>query len=671
MSGAQMANASPAEIARGLITFLGEVSKEEGVKVLAALLSMQLTDADNIGISGEEILYHTSGTAIEDIRFRRPEGPRRGTATNPDRPGSSDTQDEVRVAEDLIVNPEWQRDQDLIDNLESELHQALSRIEEYEAQLQTMHKNWKKELERLRAERAERETELTTQKKKFEELIKKIQDLEAESANIRSHYQELQRQASESDTYTKQKDAELETVKSQYEDTTNECQRLKLELEKVQTNPNIHDELQRLRSENADYVKQLEENKTELDKVRTLNISLIGGLSPLFFLSFLRQTFEASTADLRFHQDGHWLHDDIMINLADNDRTKIWSGGGEGPADIVCQENLHFDAKWSECGPVHTVEITGEKLATPQGRFQLYRIFQTNVGALIVLARYGINKPDAYADIRGKDKRILGKVIQDTNRPKKSRFQQWPEMFKGTGKAESWGKTQQYTTLSMSPSGAMEASESMSQNSGKQLNNWPLLAGLSIRLSYFQAVLLLYDYLLTLPTEIQIVWPRPKPWFLLIRYLALSTNFTMVVLTFGTFRSQVDINSHSWLGSTANTMAPLLGSAWEAGNSILIAAVDVANILIYYFGDVNWLTHGKPFLAGSLAWLASALSAVLTARLILNMCKVVDTDGMAVGDVASEDADTVQWNDIDGTPMEHIRGHVRNRASRGYGNDLE
>ncbi|KAJ7855300.1 hypothetical protein B0H14DRAFT_3449089 [Mycena olivaceomarginata] len=72
----------------------------------------------------------------------------------------------------------------------------------------------------------------------------------------------------------------------------------------------------------------------------------------------------------------------------------------------------------------------------------------------------------------------------------------------------------------------------MSQNSGKQLNNWPLLAGLA---------LLLYDYLLTLPTEIHIMWPRPKPWFILVRYLALSTNFTMVVLTFGTFGSQMNM----------------------------------------------------------------------------------------------------------------------------------
>ena len=58
-----------------------------------------------------------------------------------------------------------------------------------------------------------------------------------------------------------------------------------------------------------------------------------------------------------------------------------------------------------------------------------------------------------------------------------------------------------------------------------------------------------------------------------------------------------------------------------------------------------------------------SLSAVLIAHLILNMREVADTDGMAVGDVASEDTNTVEWNDIAGIPMEHIRGHVRNRAS--------
>ncbi|KAJ7917832.1 hypothetical protein B0H13DRAFT_2322043 [Mycena leptocephala] len=53
-----------------------------------------------------------------------------------------------------------------------------------------------------------------------------------------------------------------------------------------------------------------------------------------------------------------------------------------------------------------------------------------------------------------------------------------------------------------------------------------------------------------------------------------------------------------------------------------------------------------------LAWLASALSAVLTARLILNMREVVDTDSM---DIASVEASTVEWNDIDGIPMEDTR----------------
>ncbi|KAJ7937953.1 hypothetical protein B0H13DRAFT_1851904 [Mycena leptocephala] len=201
---------------------------------------------------------------------------------------------------------------------------------------------------------------------------------------------------------------------------------------------------------------------------------------------------------------------------------------------------------------------------------------------------------------------------------------------------------------------AMDTSESMSQNSGKQLNNWPLLAGL---------VLLLYDYLLTLPTEIHIVWPRSRPWLLLIRYLALGTNLSMVVLTFGIFGLQWNrwisiltlcvyalfnrkrvilwLLSLAGLGSLAigvcsgleaqPTPRPRspevcacflmsrIAGAWEA--ECLIAAVDVANILSYY--DHSRISSAiKPFLAGSLAWLAGALSAVLTARLILNMRQV-------------------------------------------------
>ncbi|KAJ7898098.1 hypothetical protein B0H13DRAFT_2337633 [Mycena leptocephala] len=214
----------------------------------------------------------------------------------------------------------------------------------------------------------------------------------------------------------------------------------------------------------------------------------------------------------------------------------------------------------------------------------------------------------------------------------------------------------------------MDTSEYMSQNSGKQLNNWPLLAGL---------VLLLYDYLLTLPTEIYIMWPRPRPWLLLIRYLALGTNLSMVVLTFGIFGLQMDIVIRIAGAWEAEVFRDVLIFAftllrgtlhWRSDNYrsrlvkcfildgfvyfCLIAAVDVANILSYYFGD--------PFLAGSLAWLAGALSAVLTARLILNMREVADTNSMSVSDVASVEASTVEWNDIDGIPMEDTRGHVRN-----------
>ncbi|KAJ7913993.1 hypothetical protein B0H13DRAFT_1873340 [Mycena leptocephala] len=223
----------------------------------------------------------------------------------------------------------------------------------------------------------------------------------------------------------------------------------------------------------------------------------------------------------------------------------------------------------------------------------------------------------------------------------------------------------------------------MSQNSGKQLNNWPLLAGL--------AEALVPPHPLPGPQYKlhhggAYLWNLQTSAILTLRVYALFNRNRVILglLSLGGLGSLAIGVVHTLIGSEAPPTPRLrspevracflmsrIAGAWEAGNPILIAAVDVANILIYYFGDVNWLTYGKPFLAGSLAWLASALSAVLTARLILNMREVADTDGMAVGDVASEDADTMEWNDIDGTPMEHIRGRVRNRASWGYGNDLE
>ncbi|KAJ7841788.1 hypothetical protein B0H14DRAFT_2782138 [Mycena olivaceomarginata] len=238
-----------------------------------------------------------------------------------------------------------------------------------------------------------------------------------------------------------------------------------------------------------------------------------------------------------------------------------------------------------------------------------------------------------------------------------------------------------------------EASEPLAQNCRQLLSNWPSLAG---------PVLVFYDYILMLPTEMHLIWRHPKPWFLLIRYLALVTNIIVVVSTFGNFGPELIVwisckwlpmikksflivqeiiiyvyalfNRHQailvllsvWLGTTTDTTAPPPGSpcsfagAWEAGlfrdvlifgftllrgilhwrradhspcvdcfviDGILIAAVDVANILMYY-----------PLLAGSLAWLASALSAVLIARLMLNMREVIDTGvyGTDVGAIVSE-----------------------------------
>ncbi|KAJ7815468.1 hypothetical protein B0H13DRAFT_2381032 [Mycena leptocephala] len=291
----------------------------------------------------------------------------------------------------------------------------------------------------------------------------------------------------------------------------------------------------------------------------------------------------------------------------------------------------------------------------------------------------------------------------------------------------------------------MEASESLAQNCRQLLNHWPSLAG---------PVLAFYDYTLTLPTEIHLIWRHPKPWFLLIRYLALATNIIVVVSTFGNFgpenhmnickwlpmikksflivqeiiiyailtlRVYALFNRHwvilvllsvvglgslgvgVWLGTTTDATAPLPGSAWEAGlfrdvlifsftllrgilhwrradhspcvdcfvidgfiYFCLITVVDVANILMYYFGD--------PFLASSLAWLASALSAVLIARRMLNMREVVDTGayGTDVGAIVSEDDDesVVEWNIIDAILLRQMGAHVRNRASRGHADDF-
>ncbi|KAJ7866902.1 hypothetical protein B0H13DRAFT_1897793 [Mycena leptocephala] len=112
--------------------------------------------------------------------------------------------------------------------------------------------------------------------------------------------------------------------------------------------------------------------------------------------------------------------DDCLIHLL-NSCTLMENGLSAGQASLswsVIREapntsNLAYVHHTGRFHGVRTVEITGKKLATPQGRFQLYRIVHKNVGALIVLARYGINKPDAYVDIRARlaGSRELGKGV--------------------------------------------------------------------------------------------------------------------------------------------------------------------------------------------------------------------------------------------------------------------
>lgn len=63
------------------------------------------------------------------------------------------------------------------------------------------------------------------------------------------------------------------------------------------------------------------------------------------------------------------------------------------------------------------------------------------------------------------------------------------------------------------------------------------------RLTLNDAVVLAYDYLLTLPAEVHFIWERPKRgssyWFFLNRYLALSTTLIMAVFTFANLPPEV------------------------------------------------------------------------------------------------------------------------------------
>ncbi|KAJ7903893.1 hypothetical protein B0H13DRAFT_1882093 [Mycena leptocephala] len=233
----------------------------------------------------------------------------------------------------------------------------------------------------------------------------------------------------------------------------------------------------------------------------------------------------------------------------------------------------------------------------------------------------------------------------------------------------------------------MEAS-----NSAKLLNNWPLLVGL--------AEVMVPPHPLpgpqhTLHNGGAYIWNLRTSAILTLCVYALF-NCNRVILGLLSLAGFGSLAIGMWLGNTADATAPLPRSSCIIShvshcrriggrmdlfifggvirdetesrilmNESLIVAVDVANILMHHFGD--------PLLAGSFAWLASALSAVLIARLMLNMHEVADTDGMTIGEVASEESLSVEWNTIDddSIPMEQMGGHMWNRASWGHGSHLE
>jgi hypothetical protein len=65
----------------------------------------------------------------------------------------------------------------------------------------------------------------------------------------------------------------------------------------------------------------------------------------------------------------------------------------------------------------------------------------------------------------------------------------------------------------------------------------------SLRVSLVNAVILVYDHLLTLKTEIKYIWLsklRPSTcWFLAVRYLALASNIMVSVYNFGDLNHEV------------------------------------------------------------------------------------------------------------------------------------
>ncbi|KAJ7938575.1 hypothetical protein B0H13DRAFT_1851526 [Mycena leptocephala] len=138
----------------------------------------------------------------------------------------------------------------------------------------------------------------------------------------------------------------------------------------------------------------------------------------------------------------------------------------------------------------------------------------------------------------------------------------------------------------------------MSQNSGKQLNKWPLLAGLAEPLV---PPCLLPGPQYKLHHGGAYLWNLQISAILTLRVYALFNRNRVILgpLSLGGLGSLAIgvVHTLMWLGSTTDTAAPLPGmkictgiaGAWEAGWCVssleILSAVDVANILIYYYYD--------------------------------------------------------------------------------------
>ncbi|KAJ7753454.1 hypothetical protein B0H16DRAFT_1544202, partial [Mycena metata] len=170
-------------------------------------------------------------------------------------------------------------------------------------------------------------------------------------------------------------------------------------------------------------------------------------------------------------------------------------------------------------------------------------------------------------------------------------------------------------------------------------------------------VILLYDHLLTIGSEIQYIWvtthKRSSIWFLLIRYFSFAGNIVMALDTFGDFGLEVCAKLRVTTGLIIVTQELIIGSRTSASgcyvpqskaelagdilvigltlyrsytqrrNGVsfagslwrimirdvpIICLVNMANILMFYIYTSN-----------SLSWFTSAISVAMISRLMLNL----------------------------------------------------